>query len=399
MPDMKLRNLEEANFRANSKYELALFDRLPAVQQELLKDLQKDPNLYGILRPRESGVTGIKAVCRATALLYLTLQEPGRLPAYVKADYAERVHDSIAQLVLDGILEIETQGRFVSGAAAYEIIYGDGESSATAVGRIAQLSIEALKYAQALDLNDAVQLSERLYLYNRQPVSPEWKRRLPTPQALQDFLGIENGGLKKLLARHWTKVPSAGLHDPWLAWNSRRPANTLPVSGISYKLYVSPRGECAREAFQIMVEVLSDLRAPHFKIGNDVYGLLRPDKFVAYFGDYEALHNAAARLSSRLDNCPAHGVPFSAEITRDGLLSWGADPPERTHAPAWRGSESWRQWLTNRLATALLTAKATCSTTVEPWQFALERLRFEGVNTDSWIPSETIWRELLIEER
>jgi len=48
-----LNNIEESIFRANSAYELVLFDRLPPDQKELLDGLRKDPALYGILRPRE----------------------------------------------------------------------------------------------------------------------------------------------------------------------------------------------------------------------------------------------------------------------------------------------------------------------------------------------------------
>ena len=38
-------------FRANPNYELVLYDRLPAEEQESFAELQKDPNSYGILRP------------------------------------------------------------------------------------------------------------------------------------------------------------------------------------------------------------------------------------------------------------------------------------------------------------------------------------------------------------
>jgi hypothetical protein len=29
---------------------------------------------------------------------------------------------------------------------------------------------------------------------------------------------------------------------------------------------------------------------------------------------------------------------------------------------------------------------------MEPWQFALERLRLDGVDTATWTPVETIWQ-------
>jgi hypothetical protein len=48
-------------------------------QRTLLASLRHDPDHYGILRPRKPSGLGIKSVCRDTALLYLTLREPGAL--------------------------------------------------------------------------------------------------------------------------------------------------------------------------------------------------------------------------------------------------------------------------------------------------------------------------------
>ena len=64
---------------------------------------------------------------------------------------------------------------------------------------------------------------------------------------------------------------------------------------------------------------------------------------------------------------------------------------------SWMGRESWRLWLTNRLANALLTAKRTpassSASSLRPWQYALERLRLEGVDTSSWTPADRLWRQ------
>src|SRR5690242_20152557 len=122
MLNTALKNIEEANFRANPNYELVLFDRLSSDQREVLKDLQSDPDLFGILRPRHADL-GIKSVCRDTALLYFTLQQPGRLPSYVRAMFGDECNQAVAELVLDGVLEVENDDAFVSGADAYGLIY------------------------------------------------------------------------------------------------------------------------------------------------------------------------------------------------------------------------------------------------------------------------------------
>jgi hypothetical protein len=88
-------------------------------------------------------------------------------------------------------------------------------------------------------------------------------------------------------------------------------------------------------------------------------------------------------------------VPFTAALDDDGLLSWGVDPPAAQHLLNWQPRESWRLWLTNRLANALLTARGTPAPTAkprEPWEYALERLRLDGVDTDTWAPHDRLWQ-------
>jgi hypothetical protein len=95
----------------------------------------------------------------------------------------------------------------------------------------------------------------------------------------------------------------------------------------------------------IVAEGLSTARAPVFKIGTGTMGLLRPHKIVAYFADRDHLVVAARWLEDRLRGTRAHGVPFSAELGGDGLLSWGIDP---TGSSCGWGA-SWRQWITSFL--------------------------------------------------
>ncbi|MGH7248249.1 MAG: hypothetical protein ACREH9_09110, partial [Pseudomonadota bacterium] len=121
-------------------------------------------------------------------------------------------------------------------------------------------------------------------------------------------------------------------------------------------------------------------------------GLLRPDKLVVYFWSFDSLQETARQILTRLGSCPAHGVPFTAGITDDGLLSWGFDPPPDKGALAWRERESWRLWITNRLATALLSARKTAAGGIEPWQFALDRLRLENIDTATWAPNDSFGR-------
>lgn len=388
-----LTDLLEATYRANPSYELVQFDRLPAAEQAALPGLDADPDFYGLLVPRGRTDLGVKAVGRDTALLYLTMDKPGKLPTYVRRLFGDDHRQPIAELVLDGVLEVEADKGFVSGPAAYPLVVADGEPTG-ADGAIARRSIEALKYAEALDIADSLTISARLYGYGRQPLSPRLLRKFPTPAAVSQYLGVgARDATGSTLAQLWLSIPPSQPSDRWLTWASRFARHAPSASATTYKLYVSPDPEFVRDAFEATVRVISESSAPSFKVGGDVYGLLRPDKLVVYFWTFDDLQAAAHSLADRLTGSPAHGVPFTAEIAGDGLLSWAIDPPRHRSAGGWQQPESWRLWVTNRLAIALLSAKAAPGAAVEPWRFAMDRLRLDGVDTASWAPTPAIWRD------
>ena len=91
-----------------------------------------------------------------------------------------------------------------------------------------------------------------------------------------------------------------------------------------------------------------------------------------------------------LEGAPAHGVPFTAEISTDGLLSWARDPPR--HWPISEGAEtSWREWICLRSAHALVDSRNQADNPDACCRLALARLRAEGVDTDRWSPNPALW--------
>jgi hypothetical protein len=375
------KSVRDFHFRASPDYELVLFDRLSAREQEAFKGLSTDPDGYGILRPRQPGRLGIKSVSRDLALLFYTLQEPGVLPHYVRQSLGEQCDRAIAQMVLDGILEIDAGGTMVSGPAAHACLCPE-ESAADREGPMAALSRRALQYAQALDMTEAGLLSARLYDYNRIPASPRWHSLLPDRAAVGKLLDFADGAGTGALERSWTKGSG---DEHWISWQAA--GSNYDASRPVYKLYVSPAMTNLREAFQAAASVTAQSRAWSLKAGADVYGLLRPDKIVIYLKTFADLQETAERLLRTLSGCPGHGVPFSAELAAGTLLSWGIDPPRDSHSVPWLERQSWRSWVTNRLATALAFARDSPGCGIEPWRFAMERVRLEGVDTRTWTPS------------
>lgn len=385
--DLRRARLTGATFRANPGFELLLFDRLPLNEQVRLAKLREDPEFYGILRPRPGSGLRTKAVNREVALLYLTLGPAGPLPAYMFSDPLDEIETSVAQLVLDAVLEIESGGAFVSGAAAHAVLHPTAVSGGQ-TGVLAQLSEDAVRYGAVLDIANAIELSVRLYSYNRMPISPSWRQRFPSVDAVRAHWHLDEMG--RLGGNRFERVDGEQAGPSWITWRSSRPwAVEAPLQAL-YKLYVSPHPDHVRTALAETVAALAAVDAPCFKVGGDLPGLLRPDKLVCYFAHLEQLQQAAALLADAIEGMPAHGVPFTAALVGSGLISWGLDPSADRQAFGWLGRQSWRLWITNHLASSLLAAKAQPGNGLPAWRFALDRLRLEGVDIETWAPRVAI---------
>jgi hypothetical protein len=366
-------------FRLSPHHDVVLFDRLPKAQQERLAALRRDPDFYGVIVSRGIAPATMIAASRDVALLLLTLREAGRLPAYIVESHDADVELTIEKLVLDGVLEIALDdGTFVSGLAAAPIT----SSEAGALGRIGRLSRAAVHYAAAFHARDRLDIEARLYRYNYQPIPPERSARVATTEAVHRFLGLERAATSSLLNRWWHALPVEN-GDAWIQWMTRD-EHLLKRSerDVQYKVYVSPTLADLPIVFELTVAVLAEAGAPTFKVGGTARDIARPDKLVAYFPTRERAIDCGSMLAERLGRVPAQGVPFSADVGGDGLISWGVDPAE---IPGRTSQLSWRRWVCRRLAQYIAVAGATAD--AETSQFAFERLRLEGVNTATWEPN------------
>ncbi|HVG25517.1 MAG TPA: hypothetical protein VND45_15275 [Thermoanaerobaculia bacterium] len=360
-------------FRSSPHVDLMQLGDLAPERREHFLELERDPDFYGLFAARAPLAMNLKAVNRSTAELFRELATPAPLDA----------DEDMIDLVLDGILEVESGDGFVCGADALPLLAPIADAAPAS-----RLAHDALLHAQDLETSDPQSLTTALYLYNRIPITPFWRARFADAEAVLAYVGADRAPLRPLLEQRWTA--SRGLAG-WLGWfsPSRAPRGEHDVT---YKLYVSPRPERIAETFAIVTRVLADFPEASFKLGNGVIGLLRPDKLVAYFASREEMLAAAESLRRELAGCDAHGVPFTAALDEGGLLSWGVDPPGSEVALRWLGRTSWRLWLVNRLGSALAIAKcARTASAVEPWRFAIERARRHGVDVDTWTPSATLW--------
>ncbi|HEX8171926.1 MAG TPA: hypothetical protein VF824_15425 [Thermoanaerobaculia bacterium] len=366
-------SLDQIRFRANPSIELVPFAALAAGERERFRELESDRDAYGLFLARPPLTATVKAAARQTADLFASLAAPSLVEASLL--------DDVVELVLDGILEIESGDGFVSGADALRAVRVAPCDAGGALSRA------ALMHAEELASSDPHTLAMALYHYNNLPITRAWRARFSSADAVRAHVGADRGALRSLLGRDWTHSVYG---TTWLAWSAHAAPHRGPERP-AYKLYVSPRPERIRDAFQTLVRVLASAPAT-FKMGGDAAGLLRPDKLVAYFATREELDEAASRMRRELAGCEAHGVPFTAPLDDDGLLSWGVDPPENERVLRWLHRSSWRLWIARRLGSAMATARAArTSSAVESWRFAVTRVSRLGVDVGSWTPSAALW--------
>ena len=174
----------------------------PSPNSQALRGLAEDPDCYGVLRPRNDSNLGLKTVSRDTALLLFSLQEAGPLPRYAAKTLGVDCAAAIGRMVLDGILEIEANGEMISGPEACALVCRTAVAPENE-GRLAAISRRAIEYAAALELDDPLELSARLYSYNCIPASRRWRELLPEDNATAKYLGLVDGPAARMLSSDW----------------------------------------------------------------------------------------------------------------------------------------------------------------------------------------------------
>jgi hypothetical protein len=365
--------LHEARLRANPAYRAVPVNRLTTEERAALA---VEPEDYGVLIPRPDSTLAPMAIDRDTALLFLTLQEPGPPPDFAFADGAGSGERSLHKLLLSQVLELEGPIGYVSGLDACALI---GVAPIAQTNPLTRLSIEALQFGEAWPAADVWSLTQKLYGYNRRPLTPVLRRWFGDARAIANMLGIVGAGpARAALDADWEQQEPS---EAWTSFATRRAVRGRDVRPC--KLYVGLAFEELPQRLPAIVEALGRSKAQQFKIGAGLSGMLRPDKLVAYFPSKDALLDASRKVLPAVEDGAPHGVPFSAGIDPRGILSWGSDP-----LPEVSGERmSWRQWICRKSAEALMIARDHASGDLPAWRFALERLRLDGVDIETFMPT------------
>lgn len=381
--------LLEATFRANPAYALTELSRLNQSEQTALTGfLTGDPHIFGVFNPIAPHTTLTpKIAYKDVALLFYFFQEPSSLPQFVKQDYDDELNDMLAKLVLEEVLQLAHNGTFISGVEASKILYKERAThNGSGLSGIAALSQKAIQYVLRLNNLDYSGALFRLYSYNTVPAIVATDP-FDTNEAVEAFLGIRSGSaLAKAVAQHWHKQAPAE-KGGWLAFHRKGSDQRKRKNAVNYKMYISPLLSDLPNVFEKTMRLLAFTKAFSFKTGTSQRGLLRPDKFVVYFYEHADLQEAAVLLKEALTGFAAQGVPFTAQLDDTGLLSWGIDPPRDEVIDGLEGG-SWRASITEKLAAAVLQAKAAQSTETEAYNYVLNKIFLERIDPVTWMPQQ-----------
>ncbi len=242
-----------------------------------------------------------------------------------------------------------------------------------ALDRIHRLSLAALRVAASDPTADAAGTAQRLYKFGTLPHAASCDRDFGPDDDPMAVLGLTRGGrARRALEARYAPTTLPG-------WYSFAQVPATRHVAAACKLYVSPIPAALGQAFPLIVDEFVRAEVRSFKVGRGILGVLRPDKIVAYFEDHAHLRAVARSLAPVLRGCSVQGVPFTSDLAGNGLLSWGIDPQLGA------SGESWRAWITKRLASSL-TAHPGASRD-ERIAVALADVRRRGVDPDTWIAS------------
>jgi hypothetical protein len=385
---MHRNELLNCRFRTGSLFHLKEWSALDQHQKQWLHELADSEEVYGLFMPLTTAhhLTA-KIADLNSALLFYHFQQFDRLPNCFLNRYGANLQKTIAQLVLDGVLEIEWEGKFLSGSEAVSAISPEASVfENTKANFLSRISLQAAAHAFLLKRKEVSALAQWLYTCHTLPHDGFTDLNLSTERDVYQYLFSDAEQPFHFLSRQWRFTPPAeGFR--WFFWNR---ADTFHSASLpTFKLYISPKPRHLPSVFTKLLAVLESSEAFCFKAGASKASLLRPDKLLVYFSSKTALMQLSEELKPLLAHRPVHGVPFTGQLDDDGVLSWGVDPSPYEVLNAVEGG-SWRTKVTEQLALAISAARHQHAEWTAALPFVTAKLRIAGIDVESWTATDPV---------
>lgn len=243
--------------------------------------------------------------------------------------------------------------------------------------RLLNLSWQAISYGLELRRSRGTcGLWERLYSFNRCPDRTHSDVLRPTDETGEAFVAR----LPEQVGSDWVWTQRTDPHWIFLSQPRRREAaHFARQRNGHYKIYVSPAVGAFSQAVVATLGASDDCAA--LKFARKHSGTLRPDKIIIYTDSMVHTRRVAARMLSAIGEIRAHGVPFTAELGGDGLLSWAMDP----RSTELSRFSSWRVWISHALVTCIDAASVETDPEVQVDAVLSALARRYGVVSGAWM--------------
>jgi|SRR5450631_4345604 len=244
------------------------------------------------------------------------------------------------------------------------------------IGRLENLSRQAVYYGVELRMNcGRSDLWRRLYNFNRYPDRAHSDMSTPSDEPGGAFVAP----LLDKVGPGWAWTHRT---DPqWIFFSQPRrydAAHSVRCRNGRYKVYVSPTLGAFRHTVEAILGALGDCTA--LKFARKHGGTLRPDKIVIYTDSMAHTRRVAVAVLSAIGEIRAHGVPFTAELGGDGLLSWAMDPASMEL----RRFSSWRVWISHMIVSCIDAAPVEADPDVQVDAVLSELATRYGVVSGAW---------------
>jgi hypothetical protein len=318
------------------------------------------------------------------------------LPARLREESDKEMQQIVVQLVLDGVLEIQVAGCYVSGLEALDKMMPLPKRAA-AVDQCAdanytcKISRTAIDFALQSVYKHPRDIAWILYNFNRTPMHRGRLRRIPDIEAVARFLGLDDKegwpGMPETVRPVRAERDAEGNFTPffqvWRSWKIGRTKRSKDSAG--YKVYLSPLPDETPEVFKIVKDTVADSGANSMKTGRVLSALLRADKLIVYFRTISGALEYAESLVRATSSFRGQGVPFTYQVAPDNcLISIGVDPPGKFGL-----DNSWRRYVTDKLALAIQAFHR--SKRDDPIAYIRAHMSMFGVDVERWRPVSRDW--------
>lgn len=386
-------------FRLNPIFEIIPVEELTEKQRTGFRRILSGKNIHSLLHAPGKAEFSVKALNQPLAEFLENLREPQRVKDLLvkfREESDKEIRQLLIQLILDGVLEVESNGGYLSGIEALnKVISPAAHTAARDESRnktfTHEISKRALEFTLLSVYKHPRDLAWILYNFNRLPMNRARRLRLPDEESVSRFLDLDEDGCWQGMSEQIQPIAAErddeGNYKPffqvWRSWRIGQKRKGKEAAG--YKVYLCPMPEDVPAVFKLVRENVAGTGAHAMKTARVASALLRCDKLIVYFRSISEALEFVEGLRKGTSSFRGQGIPFSYQVNRESpMISIGVDPPGKFGI-----DNSWRRYVTDKLALAIQGCHREKADS--PLEYIRTNMRIFGVDIDEWRPVNRDW--------